>query len=139
MGNFMACHSQPKNQNRYPQIEGKEVEADTPVAVERMKSASKKRYIVVRRKLQHGEVYQLAPFMLQSDMPLVPCWTTNNRKLKTRSVKIVVTAEELELLLRGSKKFQVQRRVARVKRSSGLRGCQKWFPSLPTIQEVHNY
>jgi len=135
----MACHSQPKKQNRYPLIEGKEVEVDAPVAVQRTKSASEKRYILVRRKLQHGEVYQLAPFMLQSDKPLVPCRTTNNRKLKTRSVKIVVTAEQLELLLRGSKKFQIQRRVAGVRRTSGLRGCQKWFPSLPTIQEVHNY
>ncbi|CAJ1962684.1 unnamed protein product [Sphenostylis stenocarpa] len=137
MGNCMACHSQPKTHSRYPLIEGKESEVDTPVAVEQ--SASNKRYIVVRTKLQHGEVYQLAPIMLQSDKPLVPCRTTNNRKLKTRSVKIVVTAEELELLLRGSNKFQIQHRVARVRRSYGLRGCQKWFPSLPTIQEVHNY
>nr|KYP62646.1 hypothetical protein KK1_017187 [Cajanus cajan] len=104
-----------------------------------MNSASSKRYIVVRRKLQHGKVYQLAPFMLQSDIPLVPCRTTNNRKLKPKRVKIVVTAEELELLLSGSKRFQIQSRVACVKQGSVLRGCQKWIPSLPTIQEVQNY
>ncbi|KAG4990200.1 hypothetical protein JHK82_023705 [Glycine max] len=130
MGNCMGYHSQPKKQTRYPLIEGRELDASVPV--EKMNSAPNKHYIVVRRKLRHGEVYQLAPFMLQSDMP---CRTTNNRKLKARSVKIVVTAEELESLLSGSKRLQIQCRAARVRRSFGLRGCQKWLPSLPTIQE----
>ncbi|KAH1208736.1 hypothetical protein AAZX31_15G112600 [Glycine max] len=136
MGNCMGYHSQPKKQTGYPLIEGRELEVDASMPVEKIKSASNKRYIVVRRKLRHGEVYQLAPFMLQSDMPFR---TTNNRKLKTRSVKIVVTAEELESLFSGSKRFQIRRRIAGVRRSFGLRGCQKWLPSLPTIQEVHNY
>ncbi|KAK7412735.1 hypothetical protein VNO78_04323 [Psophocarpus tetragonolobus] len=135
MGNCMACHSHPKN----PLIEGREIKVDATVPVENMNSASNKRYIVVRRKLQHHEGYQLAPFMLESDMPVVLCRTTNNRKMKTRSVKIMVTAEELELLLSGSKRLQIQRRVTCVRKNSGLRGCQKWMPSLPAIQEVHNY
>lgn len=137
----MACHSQPKKKTSYPPIEGREVEMDASVPVEKMNSASSKRYVVVpvRRKMQHGEVYKLAPFMLQSDLPLLPCKAANNRKLKIRTVKIVVTAEELELLLSGSKRLHIEQRVARVRQSSGLRGRQNWLPSLPTIQEVQDY
>ncbi|KAL2341394.1 hypothetical protein Fmac_009334 [Flemingia macrophylla] len=131
MGNCMACHSQPKKQTRCPLTEEREIE----VPIEKMNYSSSKCYVVVHRKLQNGEVYQLAPLSLQSDMPLAPCRTTKNRKLKTIRVKIVVTAEELELLLSGSKRFQIQSRVAHVRQSSVFRGCQKWLPSLPTIQE----
>ncbi|KAK7331140.1 hypothetical protein VNO77_25356 [Canavalia gladiata] len=138
MGNCMACHSQPKKQTRGPLIEGREMEVDASVSVEGMDSTSSKRYTLLRRRMQHGEVYQLAPFMMQSGMPLAPCRTTDNRKVKTRIVKIVVTAQEFQLLLSGSKKFQNKGRVGWVRQSFRMRGCQKWLPSLPTILETRN-
>ncbi|MCH98191.1 hypothetical protein A2U01_0019190 [Trifolium medium] len=132
MGNCVAYHSQTKKQTRCSLIEGREIEVNIASApVEKMNTASSKHYIAVHRKVQHGEVYHLAPFLRQSDKP---CKITYDRKMKTRIVKIVVTTEELELLLGGSKKFQIQSRVAPV-----LRKCPKWLPSLPTIQEVQNF
>ncbi|KAK7303409.1 hypothetical protein RJT34_14315 [Clitoria ternatea] len=171
MGNCMPCHSQPKKQTRVPLIEGRDVEVDAPVPVEKLNSASTKRYILVQRKLQHGEVYHLAPFMMQSGRPeklnsastkryilvqrklqhgevdhlapfmmqsgrpLLPCRTTENIKLKSRNLKIVVRAEQLELLLSGSRNFQMRS----VRENTRMRRCRKWLPSLPTIKEVQNY
>ncbi|PNX94006.1 hypothetical protein L195_g017171, partial [Trifolium pratense] len=60
--------------------------------------------------------------------------SASSKKMRTRIVKIVVTTEELELLLGGPKKFQIQSRVAPV-----LRKCPKWLPSLPTTQEVQKF
>lgn len=130
----MACHSHQKKQTRGPLIEeGRQIEADA--------NTFGKCYIVVRGKMQHGELFHLAQFLRQSGKPLnlVPYMTTDNRKLKKRIVKIVVTTEELELLLSGSKKFQIKSGVTPVRESSGLPRCPKWLPSLPTIQEVQNF
>lgn len=126
MGNCLICHCQPKNQTIGPQVEGREMGVDASVLLEKMNYAPCKRYILVRRKLQIGEVYHLAPFLKQFVEP-----TTDNRKLKRRNVKIVVTTEQLKLLLNGSNMFQTKSRVASV--------SPKWLPSLPTIQEVQNY
>jgi hypothetical protein len=60
---------------------------------------------------------------------------TDDRKTKTR---IVLTTEELEILLGGSKTFQIQSRIATVRKSFVLTKCPKWLPSIPTIQEVQN-
>ncbi|KAJ1428651.1 hypothetical protein SESBI_08752 [Sesbania bispinosa] len=140
MGNCVAFHSQSKKQTRGPLIEGREIGVDVSVPLEeKMNLASSKRYILVPRKLQHGEVYHPAILLNQSGKPLVSCRTTDNRNLKTRIVKIVVTTEQLELLLSGSIKFQTKSRVARVRKSSRLQRCPKWFPSLPTIQEVQDF
>lgn len=140
MGNCVACYSQPqKKLTKFFLNEGREKEVNNASApVEKMKTASSKHHIVLRRKVQHGEVYHLAPFLRQSGKPLVPC--IDDRKVKTRIVKIVVTTEELKLLLSGSKKFQIKSRVAPVLKSSVLRRCPKWLPSLPTIlEEVPNF
>lgn len=124
MGNCVACHSQLKEQTTSPLIEGRETKFDASVAVEKVNTASSS-----NRKVQHGEAYHLGK-------PFVPCsMTNNNRKLKPRIVKIVVTTEQLELLLSGSKKFQIKTRVSPVRKSSVLRRCPKWLPSLPTILE----
>ncbi|GAU38970.1 hypothetical protein TSUD_378460 [Trifolium subterraneum] len=134
MGNCVACYSQPKKQTRCPLIHGREIGVNSASAqVEKMNTASSKHYIAVRRKVQHGEVYHLAPFLRQSGT------TTDDRKMKTRIAKIVVTTQQLELLLSGSKKFQIKTRVASVTKSSLLRRCPKWLPSLPTIPEVQNF
>ncbi|CAJ2658201.1 unnamed protein product [Trifolium pratense] len=134
MGNCVtSCYSQPKKQTRCPLIQGREIEVNKASApVEKMNTASSKHYNAVRRKVQHGEDYHLAPFLRQSGR------TTDDRKMKTRIVKIVVTTEQLEMLLSGSKKFQIKTRVAPVTKSSVLR-CPKWLPSLSTIQEVQNF
>ena len=132
----MACDSQPKRQTKGPLVEGREIKVDALVPDEKMNPGSSKHYIMVRRNLQDGKIYHLVPFQRQSVKPLVPCRTNDNRKLRTRNVKIVVTAEQLELLLSGSKKLQIRRGVACVRGSSALRGCRKWLPSLLTIQEV---
>jgi hypothetical protein len=137
MGNCVACHSQPKNKTRFAPTEGREIEVNNAsVPVEKMNTASSKQYIAVRRKVQHGEAYHLAPFIRQSGKP---CMTTDDGKMKKRIVKIVVTMEQLEMLLSGSMKFQIKSRVTPVRKSSVLRRCTKWLPSLPTIQEVQNF
>ncbi|KAK2447994.1 hypothetical protein QL285_007296 [Trifolium repens] len=138
MGNCVACYSQPKKETRCPLIQGSEIGVNNAsVPVEKMNTASSKHYIAVRRKVQHGEVYHLAPFLRQSGM----ITDVDDRKTKTRIVKIVVTTEQLEMLLSGSKKFQIKTRVAPVtkSKSSMLRRCPKWLPSLSTIQEVQNF
>ncbi|KAK2394325.1 hypothetical protein QL285_056169 [Trifolium repens] len=136
MGNCVACYSQPKKETRCPLIQGRKMGVNSaPAPVEKMNTTSSKHYIAVRRKVQHGEVYDLTPFLRQSGM------ITDDRKTNTRIVKIVVTTEQLEMLLSGSKKFQIKTRVAPVtkSKSSVLRRCPKWLPSLPTIQEVQNF
>lgn len=131
----MASYSQSKKQTRCPLIEeGRELEVNNSSApVEKMITTA------VCRKVHHGEVYHPAPFLRQSGKPLVPCMITDDRKMKTRVVKIVVTTEQLKLLLSGSKKFQIKTRVTPVRKSTVLRKCPKWLPSLPTIQEVQNF
>jgi hypothetical protein len=116
MGNCVACYSQPKKQTKCPVTQGREMGVNNAsVPVKKMNTASSKHYIAVRRKVQHGEVYRPPPFLRQSGM------TTDDRKMKTRIVKIVVTTEQLEMLLCGSKKFQIKTRVAPVTKSSVLR------------------
>ncbi|KAL5097535.1 hypothetical protein RYX36_001862 [Vicia faba] len=140
MGNCLACYSQSKKQTMYPLIEGRELEANNSSApVEKTNTTPSNHYTAVCRKVPHGEVYHLAPFLRQSGKPLVPCMITDDRKMKTRVVKIVVTTEQLKLLLSGSKKFQIKTRVTPVRKSLVSRTCQKWLPSLPTIQEVQNF
>ncbi|MED6213886.1 hypothetical protein PIB30_097708 [Stylosanthes scabra] len=56
-----------------------------------------------------------------------------------RSVKIVVTTEQLALLLSGAKKLEIRNGGTSVGESPVYRGCRKWLPSLPSIQEVQNY
>lgn len=140
MGNCVACYSQPKKQTSSPLIEGRELEANNPSApVEKMNTDPTNHYTAVCKKAQHGEVYHLAPFLRQSGKPFAPCMTTDDGKMKTRVVKIVVSTEQLKLLLSGSKKFQIKTRVSHVRKSSMLRRCPKWLPSLPTIQELQNF
>jgi hypothetical protein len=92
----VACYSQPKKQTKCPVIQGREMGVNNAsVPVKKMNTASSKHYIAVRRKVQHGEVYHPPPFLRQSGM------TTDDRKMKTRIVKIVVTTEQLEMLLCG--------------------------------------
>ncbi|KAK7245982.1 hypothetical protein RIF29_40839 [Crotalaria pallida] len=124
MGNCMTCLSQPNVDGKEIETDGREMEIDASVPVKKTNYSSCRSCIVIRRKLQNGEVYHLAPFLKQSVKP-----TTDNRKLKIRNVKIVLTTEQLKLLLSGSNKFQIKTRVACVRR--------KWLPSLPTIQEVN--
>ncbi|KAL1320400.1 hypothetical protein HN51_065125 [Arachis hypogaea] len=126
MGNCMACHSQPKKQTRGPLVEERRREVDASAPVEKMSPADSKHYITVCSKLQDGEIYHLVR-------------TNDNRKLRTSSVKIVVTTKQLALLLGGPKKLKIRSGVDRVRESPVYRGCRKWLPSLPTIPEVQNY
>ncbi|MED6165737.1 hypothetical protein PIB30_102442, partial [Stylosanthes scabra] len=48
-----------------------------------------------------------------------------------RSVKIVVTREQLALLLSGAKKLKIRNGGTSVGESPVYRGCRKWLPSLP--------
>ncbi|KAK7245986.1 hypothetical protein RIF29_40843 [Crotalaria pallida] len=126
MGNCMPCHI-PKKQTIDSLIEGREMEVKAPLPAEKINNASCGHYIVVHRKLLHkGEVYHLAPLLKQSAKS-----TSHNRKLKARNVKIVVSAEQLKLVLSGSNKFRIKTRADRVR--------SKWQPSLPTIHEVQNF
>ncbi|KAE9599118.1 hypothetical protein Lal_00044032 [Lupinus albus] len=83
-------------------------------------------YIVISRKVHNGEVYNIEPPFLRKSVKT----TSDNRNMKRRNLKIVVTMEQLKLMLNGSNKFKIKTRVAHV--------SKKWLPSLPTIHEVQN-
>ncbi|CAL0334550.1 unnamed protein product [Lupinus luteus] len=110
MGNCV-CHSQQNIDGRVIEIDQREMEIDGS-------------YLVISRKQHNGEVYKFEPPLLRQSFKA----TNDNRNLKTRSLKIVVTREQLKMLLSGSNKFQIKTRVAHI--------SKKWLPSLPTIHEV---
>nr|CAN63130.1 hypothetical protein VITISV_001457 [Vitis vinifera] len=84
-----------------------------------------------KAKLESGEVYYLVPDMLQ---PCRPLKMGGNDSCRSRSIKIVVTKQQLEFLLRSRKKFQ-PKVVRHVGKCWGKDGAQKWQPSLATIPE----
>ncbi|OIW13864.1 hypothetical protein TanjilG_31753 [Lupinus angustifolius] len=112
MGNCI-CHSQQNIDGRVIEIDQREMDVDGS-------------YIVISRKLHNGEVYNLEPPLLRQSVKA----TSDNRNLKTRSLKIVMTMEQLKLLLSGSNKLHIKTKVAHIRR--------KWLPSLPTILEEQN-
>ncbi|KAK7363854.1 hypothetical protein VNO77_06013 [Canavalia gladiata] len=117
-------HFQPKKETRRL-LERGETEFNASELVIRMNSAFCKRYILVNRRLHIGEVYCLAPYLTQSVEPLGPYRTTDNRNVKTRKVKIMMTKEQLQLLLTGAVNFQTKSIVACFRENSGLQGCPK--------------
>ncbi|KAF7803865.1 hypothetical protein G2W53_042976 [Senna tora] len=96
-----------KQTRRGPLIEEAETESSAVVQnmINNVNGPPCKRYILVRRKLQNEEINHLAPLLLtHSVKPKVHYCTTTER----RKVKIVVTLEQWELLLRGEKKKKIQ-------------------------------
>jgi hypothetical protein len=92
-------------------------------------------------RLEPGEVYYLVPLQPQPHHLSVTSRTANHDTGKRWKVKIVVTKEQLELLLRSTKKFQSSVIAGQILGSSqvDVEGCQKWQPSLATIPELHSF
>lgn len=95
-------------------------------------------------RLEPGEVYYLVPLQPQPQPhhPPVTSRTDNHDTGKGRKVKIVVTKEQLELLLRSTRTFQSGDIAGKILGSSGvgdIEGCWKWQPSLTTIPEVRSF
>ncbi|KAJ7946434.1 hypothetical protein O6P43_031369 [Quillaja saponaria] len=85
-------------------------------------------------KLQSRKVHYVVPRVTQPAITLVH----NNKNLNTRKVKVVITKEQLELLLHNAKNFQAKDSAVQFSgRFRLIEGCQKWKPTLATIPEVH--
>ncbi|KAH7572668.1 hypothetical protein ACOSP7_015885 [Xanthoceras sorbifolium] len=79
-------------------------------------------------KLEPGEAYYLVP------NPSVSLKKAGQESCKRQRVKIVITRQQLELLLRNANKFQSARFSECFKDD-----FRKWEPSLASIPEVHNF
>jgi hypothetical protein len=93
-------------------------------------------------RLEPGEVYYLVPLRPQPHQPSVTSRMADHNSGKGRKVKIVVTKEQLELLLRSTNKFRssdIAGQILGSTRVGDIEGCQKWQPSLATIPEVHSF
>lgn len=84
-----------------------------------------------KAKVEPGEVYYLVPDMVQ---PSSPTKMDGNDGCRPRSIKIVVTKQQLEFLLRSPKRFQ-PKVVRYVGKCWGKDRAQKWRPSLAAIPE----
>lgn len=84
-----------------------------------------------KAKLEPGEVYYLLPDMMKLCRRLK---MDGNDNCRSGSMKIVVTKQQLEFLLKSRKKFQPKVvRYVRKRRRKDRAG--KWQPSLATIPE----
>ncbi|KAJ0017372.1 hypothetical protein Pint_09454 [Pistacia integerrima] len=90
-------------------------------------------------KLEPGGIYYLVP-----DVPKVPCKPlisiekAKQEIRKTGKLKIVITKQQLEFLLRNAKKFQSGKLAVRFSESFE-QDYRKWYPSLPPIEEVPDF
>ncbi|XP_059636732.1 uncharacterized protein LOC132278846 [Cornus florida] len=84
-------------------------------------------------KLEVGEVYYLVPELRQHFSPPLYQKVVDESSRRRWKVKIVLTRQQLELMLRSGKKFQFKQKIAQ---SSWLKEeCEKWRPLLATIPE----
>lgn len=91
-------------------------------------------------KLEAGEVYHLVPHLTQPSKPLVSAKRVMHESCKRQKVKIVVTREQLELLLRSAKKFQSRDIVLGFPESFGFeQRSPRWRPPLATIPERQGF
>lgn len=92
-------------------------------------------------KLEPGEVYHLVPHLTQPSKPLVSAKRVKHESCKRQRVKIVVTREQLELLLlRSAKKFQSRDIVLGFPENFGFEERPpKWRLPLATIPEVQGF
>ncbi|KAF9679416.1 hypothetical protein SADUNF_Sadunf06G0012900 [Salix dunnii] len=122
----------------------KEFRSSTPV--KKITSGRYGGYILVKRELPYaslppdtvlepGEVYYLMPPLDQPYRLEVSSKLTGQETCAGRKVKIVVTRQQLELLLRNSKQLKL-RGIAVQFSESFKEGKRKWQPSLVTIPEV---
>ena len=88
-------------------------------------------------RLEPGEVYYLVPLLTQPNCPWMSLKTANHKTGKRRTIKIVVTKEQFQLLLRSTEKFLSEEISVRSLGGFRVEGCQKWQPSLATIPEVY--
>ncbi|KAH7518264.1 hypothetical protein FEM48_Zijuj09G0153100 [Ziziphus jujuba var. spinosa] len=83
----------------------------------------------------------LVPYLTQPSKPLVSPKRANKESCKRQKVKIVLTRDQLELLLRGAKKLHPPGDIAvQMLKSFGFEEASPiWRPSLATIPEVHGF
>lgn len=89
-------------------------------------------------RLEPGEVYYLMPSLGQPCRLEVSSKLAGQETCASRKVKIVVTRQQLELLLRNSKQFRSKGIAVRFSESF-KEGERKWRPSLVTIPEVQKF
>ncbi|KAJ6756787.1 PLASTID MOVEMENT IMPAIRED PROTEIN-RELATED [Salix purpurea] len=89
-------------------------------------------------RLEPGEVYYLMPPHDQPFKLEVPLKLTRQGACARRKMKIVVTRQQLGLILRNSKQFQLKGIAAGFSESFKV-GDRKWQPSLVTILKVQKF
>ncbi|KAJ6380642.1 hypothetical protein OIU77_029524 [Salix suchowensis] len=150
MGNcidFMPCSSAERSKVLIHNGGEKEFKSSTPV--KKITSGRYGGYILVNRALPYaplppdtvlepGEVYHLMPPLDQPCRLEVSSKLTGQEACAGRKVKIVVTRQQLELLLRNSKQLKL-RGIAVQFSESFKEGKRKWRPSLVTIPEVQKF
>ncbi|KAF9664375.1 hypothetical protein SADUNF_Sadunf16G0012100 [Salix dunnii] len=88
--------------------------------------------------LEPGEVYYLVPPHDQPFTLEVPLKLTTQGTCAGRKMKIVVTRQQLGLLLNNSKQFKLKG-IAAGSSESFMVGDRKWQPSLVTVLEVQKF
>lgn len=129
---------------------GEELEFKSSIKVRTIISGSYQGYSLVHKtlpyaalppntKLEPGEVYYLMPPLSQSSSPKVSSKLANEETCgKKKKLKIVLTRQQLELLLRNSS--QLKSKGIAIRLSDGLgNGDCKWHPSLAAIPEVQAF
>ncbi|CAK7323310.1 unnamed protein product [Dovyalis caffra] len=86
-------------------------------------------------RLEPGEVYYLVPPLDQPCRLEVSSKLAGQETCTGRKVKIVVTRQQLELLLRSSKQLKSKGITVRISESF-KEGDRKWQPTLVTIPEI---
>ncbi|CAN6552600.1 hypothetical protein C1H46_011897 [Malus baccata] len=90
-------------------------------------------------KLDPVEVYHLVPDLaILLGKALVPSKLVRQEGCKGKKIKIVVTREELKLLLKSANKLRSKENGVRLSGRFGLEP-PKWQPCLAIIPEVHHF
>ncbi|KAI8001459.1 hypothetical protein LOK49_LG09G00058 [Camellia lanceoleosa] len=144
MGNCIhVLLSSPQKKSKVLIIDGVEEEFKASTLVEKSTSGSYKGYKLAHRaqpdsplppkaKLKSGEVNYLVPHLGRPRSPPFLRKVVVGNSCRGRKVKIVVTKEQLELMVRS---VECQSRKVAIQSSLGRKECQKWRPSLATIPE----
>lgn len=150
MGNCIKVSSQPPQEKiKVVVFNGGVEEFKASASVEKITSGPYIGFKLVPRAQSYSslppnsklEPSHLVPCLTQPTKPFVSPKRANKESFKRQKVKIVMTRDQLELLLRRAKKLQPPRYIAvRMSKSFGfVQASPKWQPSLAIIPEVHGF
>ncbi|XP_024932786.3 uncharacterized protein LOC112492764 [Ziziphus jujuba] len=146
MGNCIKVSFRPPQEKIKAVVFNGEVEEfKASTSVEKITSGPYIGFKLVHRAQPHSslppnskvEPGHLVPYLTQPSKPLVSPKRANKESCKRQKVKIVLTRDQLELLLRGAKKLHPPGDIAvQMLKSFGFEEASPiWRPSLATIPE----